>query len=101
MTVLLWFCRALVSLLPQEDAKAELRKLCQSLVAGLKLPKPGKEVHLAAALQSISAIGRLAPEIFAAHANAVAAFVFETLLEADIVGGKASKVGLFCPIAPD
>ena len=68
-------CRALAGVLPQEQLQAVLRKLCKELVDALDVTTPASVRCVPAAMQALSSIGRLAPDIFAEHAASVADFV--------------------------
>lgn len=72
--------RALAGILPQEQLQAVLGKLCEELVDALDISTPAAVRCVPAAMQAISSIGRLAPEIFAQHAASVAEFVLEVRL---------------------
>ncbi len=57
-----------------------LQKLCKELVDALDISTPAAVRCVPAAMQALSSIGRLAPEIFAEHAASVADFVLEVSL---------------------
>lgn len=73
-------CRALAGILPQEQLQAVLGNLCEELVDALDVSTPASVRCVPAAMQALSSIGRLAPEIFAKHAAPVADFVLEVSL---------------------
>lgn len=62
-----------------------LGKLCEELVDTLDISTPDSVRCVPAAMQALSSIGRLAPEIFAQHAASVADFVLEASLATDIL----------------
>ena len=68
-------CRALAGILPQEQLQAVLGKLCGELVVALDISTPASLRCVPAAMQALSSIGRLVPNIFAEHAASVAEFV--------------------------
>ena len=55
-------------------------RLCKELVGALDVSTPAAVDCVPAAMQALSSIGRLAPEIFAQHAASVADFVLEVEL---------------------
>lgn len=60
------------------DAAAEaLAPLCAQLTRGLGTAKATAKPTLPAALQALSSIGRLLPNVFAPHAEAVCTFVMQ------------------------
>lgn len=54
-----------------------LRELCKGLAAVLEEVDEDIECRLPGIMQALSSIGRIAPDIFAQHAAAVADFVLE------------------------
>ena len=70
-------CRALAGILPQEQLQGVLEELCQGLVGALDISTQESFRCVPAAMQALSSIGRLAPQIFAEHAASVANFVLD------------------------
>lgn len=60
-----------------EAAAEALAPLCAQLTRGLGTAKAMSKPKLPAALQALSSIGRLLPDVFAPHAEAVCTFVMQ------------------------
>lgn len=66
-----------MALLPESAHTAVLEKLCADLAGALEQLDGDIEDHIPSIMQSLSSIGRIAPEIFAEHAKIVADFVLD------------------------
>lgn len=71
--------------LPESAHKGVLRELCKDLAAVLEEADEDIEARLPGIMQALSSIGRIAPDIFAQHAAAVADFVLDVSLPAPII----------------